>query len=121
MFNELWLDSVSVSTSRSKILKIHAGSHIIRLSSRLRIFLIWPGHCRCLLLGGGRVWLAVPGVHLGVAGGEDEHVGHEDEHAGGEHGHDDRQDDVQLAVLLGMVIVYFYCCDFSTRMRDSWS
>ena len=70
----------------------------------LRLFLICPGNSRCLFFSGGCVRLAVPGVHLGVAGGEDEHVGHEDEDAGREHGHDDRQDDVQLAVLLGMVI-----------------
>ena len=69
----------------------------------LRLFLL-PRDCCCLFFGGGRVWLAVPSVNLGVAGREDEHVGHEDKDAGGEHRHDDRQDDVQLSVLLGIVI-----------------
>ena len=70
----------------------------------LRLFLICPGNSRCLFFSGGRVRLAVSGVHLSVAGGEDEHVSHEDEDTGGEHRHDDGQDDVELSVLLGIVI-----------------
>ena len=70
----------------------------------LRLLLVGRGDCRRLLLSGGGVRLAVPRVHLGVAGGEDEHVRHEDKDAGGEDRHDDRQDDVQLTVLLGIVI-----------------
>ena len=56
------------------------------------------------LLGVGGVLVPGAGVHLGVGGGEDDHVGHEDDHAGAEHRHDDRQDYVQLPVLLRVVI-----------------
>ena len=56
------------------------------------------------LLGVGGVLVPGAGVHLGVGGGEDDHVGHEDDHARAEHRHYDRQDDVQLSVLLRVVI-----------------
>ena len=65
--------------------------------------LVCSGDGCCLLRGGG-VLVPGPGVHLGVAGREDEHVGHEDDHAGREHGDDDGQDDVKLAVFLCMEI-----------------
>ena len=70
----------------------------------LRLFLTWPGNSRCLFFGGGRVRLTVPGVHLRVAGREDEQVRDEDEDTGGEHRDDDGHDYVQLSVLLGIVI-----------------